>query len=117
MGREHAVGARTWMRFAGVMMMIFGGLYCLTIIGIVVGWLPILLGWLTHKAGTELGRYAESSDPHALESALGSLKTYYLIVGILLILYLVLVVLVALLYLIMGASLLALMGAAAASSP
>lgn len=39
-----------WSKFLGIMLIIIGVLYCLSIVGIIIGWLPIWLGVLMLKS-------------------------------------------------------------------
>ena len=40
-----------WTRFLGIVLIIIGVLYCITIFGAIIGWLPIWLGILLLKSG------------------------------------------------------------------
>jgi len=98
-----------------------GGLYCLSIVGIFAGWLPILLGYWILKSGENLALYAERGDMAALDLGLSQLRNYFLALGIVMILMVISLLLVILMYLIMGAAMLGIMGlggaAAAAAGP
>ena len=112
---------RSWSKFVGIMMMVLGGFYCLSIVGIFAGWLPILLGYWILKSGENLALYAERGDLAALELGLSQLRNYFLALGIVTILMVVSILFVILMYLIMGAAMLAMVGlggaAAAAGGP
>lgn len=43
-----------WSRFLGITLIVIGAFYCLTIIGAIVGWVPIWLGILMLKSGDNL---------------------------------------------------------------
>jgi hypothetical protein len=43
-----------WLVFLGWVWLILGALYCLTIIGIIVAWLPIWMGVLMRRSGEQL---------------------------------------------------------------
>ena len=81
-GVDKALSLRFWLKFFGVLQMVAGGFYCLSLVGIVVGWLPILLGWTMFKAGDRLGAFAQTSNPADLEETIHNLRLHYMIVGI-----------------------------------
>ncbi|MBK5967751.1 hypothetical protein Thiosp_04290 [Thiorhodovibrio litoralis] len=85
--------ARGWMKFAGVLLMIQGGLTALSIVGILVAWLPIWMGFLLYKASDLIGEAERLGDEGAFLGALERLATYFKIFGILLLLALVLALL------------------------
>lgn len=46
--------AAGWLKFLGILNIIAGVLYCLTIVGIIFGWLPIWIGISLNKASASL---------------------------------------------------------------
>ena len=76
--------AQGWMKFLGVMMILQGALTALTIIGIIVAWLPIWLGILLFKAAGHAEAAQYSGDKARLIEALAQLKLYFIINGIVL---------------------------------
>ncbi len=85
--------ARGWMKFLGVMMIIYGVLTALSIIGIIVAWLPIWMGVLLFQSAGAVERAHQSDDAAALMESLGKLKTYFTIMGVLTLIGLLLMVL------------------------
>jgi hypothetical protein len=81
-GVEKARSLRWWMKLFGILNMVFGGIYCASIAGAMVGWLPILIGYWTMKAGDGIGTFAETGDGMSLENAIRSLRNIYLTMGI-----------------------------------
>ncbi len=84
------------MTFLGVMMIILGALYVLTIWGIQIGWLPIWLGIVLIQAA---GRLRAGFDKGAVRSAAegaDKLRFYFVLTGIFMILSFALVVLLVL---------------------
>ncbi len=72
-----------WITFLGWVMIIQGILACLTIIGIVFGWLPIWMGILLKGAGEKLkSGFATSNNGELYESS-RSLANYFTIMAIL----------------------------------
>lgn len=43
-----------WMKFLGVLNIIFGVLYCLSIVGAIIGWVPILIGIRLNGAASKI---------------------------------------------------------------
>jgi len=76
-------GAKGWMKFLGVMMIIYGVLMVLTIWGILICWLPIWMGILLFKAGAAIELAATAGNKSALYEAMEKLKTYFTVQGIL----------------------------------
>jgi hypothetical protein len=112
---------QTWSKVFGIASIVFGAMYCLSLVGILIGWLPILLGVWVKNAGQELGTYAMGGDVNALNSALGKLRNYFLVTGIGMMITCVMVLLVILFYLLMLLGMFSLFGlgvaGAAAAGP
>ena len=81
-GMSNARQMGKWLKFLGVLSMIGGGVYCLSIVGAVVGWLPLLTGYWQYKASEGLQRFSESGEVGALETSLDNLRLYYTVIGI-----------------------------------
>ncbi len=75
--------ARGWMKFIGVLMIIGGVLYALTIIGIIIAWLPIWMGVVLYQAGSSSEQAYFNGDKFSLIKSLSQLKLYFTIMGIL----------------------------------
>jgi len=75
--------AKGWMKFLGVLMIIGGILQAITIVGIIICWLPIWVGVLLLKAasGAELAQTGGSK--HELIAAMSKIRTIFTIYGIL----------------------------------
>jgi len=74
--------ARFWMKFAAVLMIIYGGLTALTIIGILFAWLPIWLGVLLYQAASSAELARTSGEVEALVQSVEKLRLYFTIMGI-----------------------------------
>ena len=83
--RKNAKGMTGWMKFIGIMTIIGGCLQALSIVGLVIAWLPIWMGIILTKAGTKAREYADKGDVASLEGMTSQLKTYFTISGILII--------------------------------
>ncbi len=85
--------ASVWLRFIGWVSIIMGVLYCLTIIGIIFGWLPIWIGILLKGAGEKIPAGFASNNLRDIHNGCQDLKTTFVIVGVLTIINLVVIVL------------------------
>ena len=75
--------ARGWMKLLGVLSIIYGVLLAITILGLIIAWLPIWLGVLLWQ-GADKAEKAEVSgnETDAVES-LSKIKTIFTIYGVL----------------------------------
>ncbi|MCW8829350.1 MAG: DUF5362 domain-containing protein [Gammaproteobacteria bacterium] len=75
--------SRGWMKLIGVLMILYGAMVALSIIGIIVAWLPIWMGILLFQTASaaETAQINDSADE--LLMALKRLKTYFTIMGVL----------------------------------
>jgi hypothetical protein len=71
-----------WLKFLGVLSIVYGALMVLTIWGIIICWLPIWMGVILLKAGTSVDVAYQSGDKAQLMTSLGKLKTYFTVAGI-----------------------------------
>jgi|WetSurMetagenome_2_1015567.scaffolds.fasta_scaffold76988_3 hypothetical protein len=93
--RKNAKAMTGWMKFMGIMTIIAGCLQALSIVGLVIAWLPIWMGVVLTKAGSKAGEYADKGDFASLEGMTGQLKTYFTISGILIIVSFAMAIIVA----------------------
>jgi hypothetical protein len=75
--------ARGWLKFLGVLSIISGVGAALSIVGILFAWLPIWMGVLMFQAGSSIDSAGQFGDKFAFLRSLGSLKTYFVLQGIL----------------------------------
>jgi hypothetical protein len=75
--------AKGWMKFLGVLMIIYGILTALSIVGIIICWLPIWIGVLLFQSAGAIESAQASGSKMELYGALSKLKTYFTIYGIL----------------------------------
>ena len=86
--RATVAGSATWMKLLGVLMIIDGIFMIITIVGILVCWLPIWLGVILFKAAGD----AEAAQRGASQMLLGyvqKMNRFFLISGILALIWLV----------------------------
>jgi hypothetical protein len=74
--------ARGWVKLLGILNIISGVLACLTLVGILWGWLPLWQGILLFNAGKQTEQAWTGEDPERLREALRQLKTYFILSGV-----------------------------------
>jgi len=74
--------SRGWMKLIGVMMILYGTLFALTIVGIIFAWLPIWLGILLFQAASSAEDAHIASNAEELLATQRILKTYFTIMGV-----------------------------------
>ena len=75
--------SKGWIKFLGVLMIIYGGFIALSIIGIIIAWLPIWLGVLLNKAANKIEQAQYSGNKHDMIEAQKSLASFFTIYGVL----------------------------------
>jgi hypothetical protein len=75
--------ARGWLKFLGVLSIIGGVGQALSIVGILFAWLPIWMGVLMFQAGSSIESAGRFGDKFAFLRSMGSLKTYFVLQGVL----------------------------------
>jgi hypothetical protein len=83
---ENMVG---WLKFLGVVNIIMGVFVALSIVGILVAWLPIWLGVLLFQAGNQITEARVSRNYFHLVEMMRKFKMYFMIQGILLLISLI----------------------------
>lgn len=84
---ENMVG---WLKFLGIMSIISGVMIALSIVGILIAWLPIWLGVLLFQAGNQITEARISRNYFHLVEMMRKFKMYFMIQGILLLISLIL---------------------------
>ena len=82
-----------WMKLLGVVFIIQGALAAITIIGIIVAWLPIWIGVLLMQSAGAIEQAQATGDEVQFRRSMDKLRTYFLILGILLLISIALMVL------------------------
>jgi hypothetical protein len=85
--------ASGWMKFLGIVMIIYGVMMALTIVGIIIAWLPIWLGIIVYQAAKNSKTATLTGDKFMLMKSLQNINNYFTISGILLIISILLSVL------------------------
>ncbi len=74
--------AKGWMKFLGVILIIYGVLVACTVVGLIIAWLPIWLGILLFSTGSKIDAAFQGGNKADLMAGLGKLKTFFMIYGI-----------------------------------
>ncbi len=74
--------ATGWMKLLGVLMIVYGVLAALTIVGILIAWLPIWAGILLLQAATAADRADREEDDGAFARSLSRLRLFFTLMGI-----------------------------------
>ncbi len=82
-----------WMKLLGVVFIIQGVLTAITIIGIIIAWLPIWIGVLLLQSAGAIEQAQASGDEVQFRRSMDKLRTYFVILGILILISIVLMVL------------------------
>ena len=94
--------AKFWLKLLGIFNVVIGALYCVTIIGAIVGWLPLWIGILLNKAASNLETGVRNNSSGAIQNALSNLATVITFAGVLCLIQLVIFVLYILVFVIMA---------------
>lgn len=71
-----------WVKFLGIVLIVAGAIYALSLVGIIIAWLPIWIGVILLRVANNC-REVSGGTFDSLGDILGSLKTYFLLMGIL----------------------------------
>ncbi len=72
-----------WMKFLGVLSIVAGVSQVLSIVGLISGGLQIWMGILLFQSASSAEQARATGDAYALSSALGNVKTFFMLNGIL----------------------------------
>ena len=93
------ISSRTgWIRFFGIMLIVYGALTALTIVGIVVAWIPIWLGVLLIRTADASKSLMISHDSDYATELLENLGKFFQISGIVTLVFLILYVIAFLIW-------------------
>ena len=85
--------AKFWLQLVGVMLIIGGLLTALSIVGIIICWIPIWAGIALMQAAGSIDQAYSSGSAEAATMAMRRLKTYFTIFGVLTLVYIAFVIL------------------------
>jgi len=75
--------SKGWIKFLGILMIIYGVFIAMTLVGIIIAWLPIWLGVLLNQTANRIEQAQASGDVMAMVRAQNSLSTYFTVYGVL----------------------------------
>jgi hypothetical protein len=81
-----------WMQLLGVVSILYGVLLAITIVGLIVAWIPIWAGVVLMQAVSASSRAFEGGDAVEMTHAMAKLKTYFTIFGVLMLIGIILTV-------------------------
>ena len=84
--------AKFWLQLVGVMLIIGGLLTSLSIVGIIICWIPIWAGIALMQAAGSVDQAYTSGNVEAATMAMRRLKTYFTIFGVLTLVYIAFVI-------------------------
>lgn len=107
---QAALSAKTWLNVVGWLFVVSGVLNALTLVGVVVAWIPIWCGVMLIGAANAAGRLGMSRTNDDLFQFVDKIRTYFAITGIMAVIAIVGSILVMAIF---GASILAMAAAVA----
>jgi 1,4-dihydroxy-2-naphthoate octaprenyltransferase len=81
-----------WMQLLGIASIIYGVVMALTIVGLIIAWIPIWAGVVLMQAAGAASRAFENSDPIEMRHSMAKLKTYFTIFGVLMLIGIVVMI-------------------------
>jgi len=81
-----------WMQLLAVVSILYGVLLALTVVGLIVAWIPIWAGVVLMQAAGASSRAFQSGDALEMKQAMGKLKTYFTIFGVLMLISIILMI-------------------------
>jgi heme/copper-type cytochrome/quinol oxidase subunit 1 len=84
--------AKGWIKFAGIMSIIYGIFNALSVIGIIIAWLPIWMGIVLVSASKLIQQAYDNDREQDMVTSLDKLGTYFKIFGVVMIVALVIAV-------------------------
>jgi len=87
---DNVAKSATWMKLLGVLLIIYGVFLIISIVGILICWLPIWLGVILFKAAGD-AEAASKGAPQQLAEYIQKINRFFLIEGILALIWLIIV--------------------------
>jgi len=81
-----------WLKFLGIISIINGILYFISVFGIIIAWLPLWQGFLLLHSANKAEDYVNNKDEMQLKASLKPIKTYFIIQSVLMALAIISVV-------------------------
>jgi len=99
--RQTAAEMAGWLKFVGIVNIISGALTAISIVGIIIAWIPIWMGVLLFQSGSSAINARAGQRTDELVNVVKRLKTYFIINGVLIIVFVAIAIL-GLLFMMMG---------------
>ena len=93
---------KRWMKFLGVVLIGIGVLYGLSIIGLIVAWLPVWLGILLFQAANHAEAGYVGDDQRSVLAAQWKVRKFFVVAGVSMLVYLVLMAVVGIVVILAG---------------
>ncbi len=90
--------SKGWIKFLGILMLIYGIFVAISIVGIVIAWLPIWLGVLLIQTSSRIEQAQAQGNKAALIKAQNSLSTYFTVYGVLALIGIIITVVVTIVF-------------------
>jgi len=78
----HIHSASGWIKLLGILSIIGGITTALSVVGIVVAWIPIWMGVILLQVASKTEEYKITKEPEVFEEAMSKLKTYFVLQGV-----------------------------------
>lgn len=75
--------SKGWIKFLGILMILYGAFLVLTIVGVIIAWLPIWLGILLNQTANRIEQAQISGDIASMVKSQNSLSTFFTVYGVL----------------------------------
>jgi hypothetical protein len=82
--------ARGWMKLVGIILIITGVIQALSIVGLLVAWIPIWMGIMVTSAANRMDAAYREGDKYSFIEAQTKLGSYFTVFGVLLLIGLIL---------------------------
>ena len=77
------LNSKGWIKLIGILMIIYGVILALTLVGIIIAWLPIWLGVLLMQVASRIDQAHVTGNKEMMIRAQTSLATFFTIYGVL----------------------------------
>lgn len=94
--------SKGWLKLLGILMIVYGGFMAISIVGLIIAWLPIWLGALLYQSAGKIETAHISGDKQSFIKAQQSLGTYFTIYGVLAIIGILVSIIALVIVLIVG---------------
>ena len=90
--------AKGWMKFLAVMLIISGVVTAFSMVGLIIAWLPVWMGVLLFQAAGKVEESYANDDEESLTASLAKIKTFFVINGVLMLIYVICIIVAMLMF-------------------